>query len=177
MARPRSAPTGTWPEVCHDWCEYALPIVVCVTLKRLGCPKDRVQVAAQDAVIEILERQHSLNFPEYRPFFAYFRMITSWRTQRSLGRAKREHPFHDLLVELLEGSQPNSDDIEHVRWVLNQLTPEDQKVLELRFVEELTYEEIAAQLGISLTTARQCVIRASGRFRKLWYQSLGERQP
>lgn len=153
MASPPSAPPGTWPEVFPVWYDQAFPVVVAGILRQLRCPIDRATDGTQDAALEIHQQHHSLNFPEYRRFFVHFRMVASQRTQRALGRAQRELPFHDLLVDLLGGVEPNRDDIEDVRSLLNQLTPEDQEVLMLRYMEELKYEEIAAQLGIPLTTA------------------------
>jgi RNA polymerase sigma factor (sigma-70 family) len=59
-------------------------------------------------------------------------------------------------------------DAETVRVLLDQLPTRRKLVLKLRFIDELTYDEIASILGTSPDGARQLVSRALSDFKKLY---------
>ena len=54
-----------------------------------------------------------------------------------------------------------------VRKLLAELTPLDREVLCLKQVEGLTFEEVAIELGVSVSTAKRRLLQAMERFRSL----------
>ena len=53
------------------------------------------------------------------------------------------------------------------RRFLERLTAEQKRVVELRELQELTYDEIAARMRITIPNARQLHSRGMGRMREL----------
>lgn len=60
---------------------------------------------------------------------------------------------------------------EAVRWGMGELSREHRQVLELREYRELSYEEIAGQLGVDLGTVKSRLSRARGALRKILLRS------
>ena len=60
---------------------------------------------------------------------------------------------------------------EAVRWGLGELTQEHLQALTLREYQELSYEEIAAQLGVDLGTVKSRISRARAALRKILLKS------
>ena len=60
---------------------------------------------------------------------------------------------------------------EAVRWGLGELTQEHRQALTLREYQELSYEEIAAQLGVDLGTVKSRISRARAALRKILLKS------
>lgn len=60
---------------------------------------------------------------------------------------------------------------EAVRWGMGELSREHRQVLELREYRELSYEEIAGQLGVDLGTVKSRLSRARGALRKILLKS------
>ncbi len=90
----------------------------------------------------------------------------------SLLRKRKNAPLPlDELLEIPGGAPDCSEDIA-VRAALAQVKPDHRAVLILRFWEDLSYEEIAAALGISLAAARMRLKRAKAEFRKYYQEDL-----
>lgn len=60
---------------------------------------------------------------------------------------------------------------EAVRWAMGELSREHRQVLALREFQELSYEEIAGQLGVDLGTVKSRLSRARGALRKILLKS------
>ena len=60
---------------------------------------------------------------------------------------------------------------EAVRWGMGELSRDHRQVLELREYQELSYEEIAGQLGVDLGTVKSRLSRARGALRKILLKS------
>lgn len=81
-------------------------------------------------------------------------------------RSRREHsPLEALPVDPAEESQPH-DELERryhqalVRRAMTRLKPEQQQVVALRYLEEMSYEDIACLLGKSEANLRVILHRA-----------------
>ena len=60
---------------------------------------------------------------------------------------------------------------EAVRWGMGELSQEHRQVLDLREYQELSYEEIAQQLGVDLGTVKSRLSRARSALRKILLRS------
>ena len=60
---------------------------------------------------------------------------------------------------------------EAVRWGMGELSQEHRQVLDLREYQELSYEEIARQLGVDLGTVKSRLSRARSALRKILLRS------
>lgn len=86
----------------------------------------------------------------------------------SMLRRRREGAeLHEEAAVAADGAPGLVDQME-IRAALERTRPEHRAVLVLRFWEELSYEEIAAVLGISLPAVKMRLLRAREEFRKCY---------
>ena len=150
-------------------------------------PSDVVQEALADASRKLDDfiRDRPL------PFYPWLRRLTSERIiqchRRHLGTQKRDvtrterldRPLPDESAAVLadrlaaSGTSPSRAAIVRdeqslrLREVLNRLGPNDREVLVMCYLEELSFAEIAAALGITENAAKVRHFRAMERIRKL----------
>lgn len=75
-----------------------------------------------------------------------------------LDALKKPHQIHESLVEEVPEAAFRNADPEPIP--LDRLSPQQRKVIELRYEREFSFEEIAATLETSPANARQLVSRA-----------------
>lgn len=89
--------------------------------------------------------------------------FTAWLYQVARNRAYRELRKRpppesisemDMIENVRETSDFSLDDAEQIHWGLEQLSTEHREVLVLRFLEEMTYEEIASITGCQIGTVK-----------------------
>jgi RNA polymerase sigma-70 factor (ECF subfamily) len=83
----------------------------------------------------------------------------------------REQP-HDLVIDITDHTSPESEtmrghDILSVRQAIDSLPDAMRHPLVLREYRDLTYEEIAVELGIPLNTVRTRIFRAKKALERL----------
>jgi RNA polymerase sigma factor (sigma-70 family) len=107
--------------------------------------------------------------PERQPFFDWL----LWQARSCLSghiRTIRRSPALPLEFDLPAAApdEPDLDVTEEVQAVLDRLSPEDRQLVHLRFLEGggQSYENVAAALGISLSTAWQRLDKIVHRLRE-----------
>jgi RNA polymerase sigma-70 factor (ECF subfamily) len=101
----------------------------------------------------------------------------AWLYRIARDRAWREHrrprPPHrpldedDLIDPDAEESTFTAEDVQRVHAALDELVAEHREVLVLRFLEDLTYEEMARIVGCQLGTVRSRLHYAKRALRRL----------
>jgi RNA polymerase sigma-70 factor (ECF subfamily) len=112
---------------------------------------------ARDAVSEVFSRLIAKNI-SLLPDTAETYLLTAVRNQcRNMIERKQVHErFLRLLSE--KATEPQADDNDNLRmaelmqYVEEHLTPMNQQVFQLRFLQEMTCQEVANALGISRMT-------------------------
>jgi RNA polymerase sigma-70 factor (ECF subfamily) len=125
--------------------------------KLLAPPPDRLDDLLQDVWLDVFRSIGRLREP---------RAFAGW-----LYRLARDHAYRTLrrqrvpaTVELLDADAqiPGGDDepsfsaaeAQEIQLALDRLTPEHREVLLLRFVEDMSYDDIAAVVGCGVGTVR-----------------------
>jgi RNA polymerase sigma-70 factor (ECF subfamily) len=145
--------------------------------------RDLAEDATQEALIRALAHAGDLRDPGKFP--EWLRSIA--RRERHRRRRLHAECLQDpepgglladslswLLPQDLPGSRDavqSSDTFQRVRAALNRLPSRLRHVLELRYLYECSYQEIAQQLGLTLSTAKGRLQMARDLFRE-WYEEL-----
>jgi RNA polymerase sigma-70 factor (ECF subfamily) len=83
-------------------------------------------------------------------------------------RTRRVEPLDEASVREPEGEEPFSpEDAARIHAALDQLPPEQREVLVLRFLEDMTYEQIAGVVGCQLGTVRSRIHYGKQALRRL----------
>ncbi len=147
-------------------------------------PSDVVQEALGDAARALPEylRDRPLPFGEWLRQFAWDRLMKLHRhhigTQRRSVARERRPPLsdatsYDLGTLLVAGGASPSQDlmrdelIRRVREAIAAMSDDDQELLSLRHVEQLSMADVAESLGIREGTARVRHLRALRRLKEL----------
>lgn len=131
----------------------------------------------QDAILHAFEKRHRFN-PEkaLKPWF----LKVALNVGRMKLKRRREYPMGDGLPEQQQAATSESRLIKEeqkglVHQALEKLSPKYKESIVLRFEAELSLNEIAQTLGISLGTVKSRLSRALVRFQEA-YQALGGEQ-
>jgi RNA polymerase sigma-70 factor (ECF subfamily) len=122
----------------------------------------------QDVWLTVYQRLSGLHSPE--TFRVWLYRIAHDRAVTIVRRQRREH---DVLVQLAEEQEETWDEpciyeaAELVHWALGQLSVPHREVLTLRFLEDLSVEQIAVVIGSPLATARSRLFHAKRAMRAL----------
>ena len=125
-------------------------------LRMVGNPDD-----ALDLMQEVFMGVHR-NLPGYRGdgvFAAWLFRIASFRCTDFLRRRRFHTSFDEHAVGLSSASGPQSEAMathanEQISRALMQLPAEQRHVVELKFFQQFTFDDIGQQLGISPNTAK-----------------------
>jgi len=121
-------------------------------LRKMLREADRAEDVLQDVWLQVLRGLPRLVDPGAFPAWLY--RIARDRAYGELRKARHTHPLEeaDLIDE--SGSDVGVDDAEFVHAALDELAPEHREVLVLRFLEDMSYEDIAQVTGCPLGTVR-----------------------
>jgi len=176
--RAEAAPAGspTMPEVEQLYREFA-PIVYRTARGVLGSREDAEDVV--QSVFMALIRREFLPIPENpKAYFYKAAMLASLNVLR----AKRRRPTLVDDAVLLEmptppPSSPFDEGLhERVMAAMRELSPDAVAVLLLRYAQNKSLADIAAELGLSRTVVAVRLFRARARLRALLHVSSGKQR-
>lgn len=172
----RSAAAGDEESFARLVAMYEKKVYV-LALRMTGNQEDAADVA-QEAFLSAWK-----GLPSFRGdagFSTWLYRLTSNAAVDHLRRTRRQRTEASLDSESLDAPDPAPAPQERaeaqalrdaVRWGMGELSPEHQKVLTLREYQEMSYEEIAQQLGVDLGTVKSRISRARGALRKILLKS------
>jgi RNA polymerase sigma-70 factor (ECF subfamily) len=123
--------------------------------KMLGERPDRVDDLCQELWLDVFRSIRRLREP--RAFGTWLYRLARDRAWRDLRRTRPEATSETDAEEIADDAADESfsaADAEEVHRALGELTPEHREVLLLRFVEDMSYEQIAAVVGCGVGTVR-----------------------
>ncbi len=134
----------------------------------------RTDAEANDVTSEVFHRA-LLAMPRYeprRPFLAFLYTIARNVVVDRARRARPQAPFEDAIAHPSDAPGPEEnairlDEARRLRAAIVRLTPLQQEIVILRFLEERTTEEVAQLVGKPASTIRGIQMRALAALRAL----------
>ena len=131
---------------------------------RVGNEKDAEDLTSQ-VFIKVYE-----DLPRYRNrgyFSAWLFAIARARAVDFYRKKKRDIPLEEAVTLRAEGSITAriifNDDLRHVQALIQRLEPDEQELIRLRFVAELSYSEIGDLLSRKEAAVRKAISRILNR--------------
>jgi RNA polymerase sigma-70 factor (ECF subfamily) len=121
-------------------------------LRKMLGEADRAEDVLQEVWLLVLRGLPKLADPGAFPAWLY--RIARDRTCRELRERRPLRPLEDTDLAEEPGDDIRLEDAEHIHAALNELAPEHREVLVLRFLESMTYEEIARVTSCPVGTVR-----------------------
>jgi RNA polymerase sigma-70 factor (ECF subfamily) len=146
------------------WDRYS-PRVHRFLLRSLGRPADEVEDLTQEIFLRIFSRVSAIRNPAaLREFvMAVAIRVLKWelrrRRVRRWVRLSDDGEVPDIVLDGVD--QEARQALERCYAILNTLGERDRMAFALRYLEEMTMEEVASRLSISLSTAKRHVNRAT----------------
>jgi RNA polymerase sigma-70 factor (ECF subfamily) len=137
-------------------------------LRKMLASPDRADDALQELWIDVYRSIPTLRDPQAFPAWLY--RLARNRAYRELRRARpamQSIDAIDLPDEGLADDDFTREDAQRVHAALDQLPPEHREVLLLRFIESMTYEQIAQVAQCELGTVRSRIHYAKRTLRGL----------
>jgi len=155
-------------------------VIFAYAMASTGSREDAEEVT-QDVFVKVYRAAH--RFDSQYSFTTWLYTIAS-NTCKNKHRARRRHRAVSLDTEnsavIAVSEQPGPLeayqrrlDVAEVRQAIAELPPRYREVLYLRYVEAMSYKEIAEVLGLSLGNVEARIFRGKGKIR----QSLMQRKP
>ena len=145
------------------------PAVYRHALQRLHDQDEAMDIVQE---VEIRVMRFLQRFDERSRFSTWLYRITENQclTRLSLNArtATLQRELSQETVLSVQNSPTQEDKIEAVRQALAKLSDRDRDILQLRFYRELSLEELAKTLGISLSACKMRFYRALKRFRNVY---------
>jgi RNA polymerase sigma factor (sigma-70 family) len=137
-------------------------------LGKAGVPAADIDDVAQEVFLRLMryERAELIVHPQAYLFKVAFHVAAEWSIRAC---NKRPHE-HNWLTNLIDDEQADSPLVqaqsrEEVERALTKLSPHQRELLKLFFADELSYGEIATQLGESLRSVRRQFEKSYDRLR------------
>jgi RNA polymerase sigma-70 factor, ECF subfamily len=125
-------------------------------LRKLLASADGAEDALQDVWLDVF--RHLARLADPQALRAWLYRIARDRAFGGLRKAKRAEQLLDessvIDTSTADEGDFSSEDAARIHAALDDLPPEQREVLVLRFLEEMTYEEIARVVGCQLGTVR-----------------------
>lgn len=141
---------------------------LCFFLRYLGLPESEVDDIAQEAYLKAYKAfdtyESSRSFKSWIFSIAKNTFIDWTRRQKT----QRKFMESNFCRDYCETFEDDSNTRTQVRAVLEKLSPEEQVLIELRFFQDLPFNEIAELTGLSVGAIKMRVMRILERIKTGW---------
>ncbi|MFT5130633.1 MAG: RNA polymerase sigma-70 factor (ECF subfamily) [Rhodothermales bacterium] len=124
----------------------------------------------QNAFLVVIDKHEQ--FEEGTSILAWTRAIVRLQVLRQLRDRKRELPVEDQIlndaVEAAFSTHQSGVDparLDHLQACMTRLPDRARKTIELRYAENMGYQDIATTLGMTLEAVRKSLFRVKGKLR------------
>ncbi len=157
--------------------------IVYGTCFRMLGNQQEAEEACQDSFLRVF---HKLYQFEGRSTFKtwLFRIVYNFcmtRRRKLATKRERDHVIGDELVRKTkefhrEATDPGVDHMESVYLALNQMKDGEREIITLRFISDLSLEEMAGVLELKLSATKMRLYRAMDRFKEIYANQALERE-
>ena len=136
-------------------------------LRYLG-NRDDAEDALQEAFVRAFRRLATCRDPERFGGWLYQIVVNECRT-RATRRARRDRRLvNEVSLEIADPASLTDPAIgEEIEYALSELVPEQREAFLLKYVEELSYEEMSEITGVGVSALKMRVKRSCERLREL----------
>jgi RNA polymerase sigma-70 factor (ECF subfamily) len=145
-----------------------------------GMEAGEAEDLAQDVMVIVYQRAGEVREKEF--FHGWLFKVAKnelarfWRRRQTRNRLVEMEPLDDELAEKLMTEIEVAGSSDFVEWV-SYLEPAERDIIILRFVEELSYEELAVALGIPIGTVKWRLFNAKKKLAPIIKASLQKARP
>lgn len=153
------------------------------TCYRMLGSQQEAEEACQDTFLRVF---HKLYQFEGRSTFKtwLFRIVYNFcmtRRRKLATKRERDNTVGDELVRNTKeihraATGPSTDDSEYVHIALNQMKDEEREIITLRFISDLSLDEMAEVLELKLSATKMRLYRAMDRFKEIYANQALERE-
>jgi RNA polymerase sigma-70 factor (ECF subfamily) len=122
-----------------------------------GIEAGEAEELAQDVMVIVYQRAGEIREKEYFNGWLFKvaknELARCWRRRRIRNRIAEIEPLEDEMAEQLMTETDVAGSSDFAEWV-SYLEPAERDIVILRFVEELSYEELAVALGVPIGTVK-----------------------
>jgi RNA polymerase sigma-70 factor (ECF subfamily) len=135
--------------------------------RALGRPTPEVEDLTQEVFLRVFARAHAIREPSALKEFSMSVAVRvlKWELRRRWVRRRVRLSETGELPDVV-GERGADEEARHALrrcyGILDRLGARERTAFSLRFIEEMTMEEVAAQMDVSLSTAKRLVGRSSG---------------
>ena len=168
----RALQSGVDWALAETWQRFA-PGVIVFARRALGTEAEAEDIA-QEVFYRVFSRSKTLRTPEKLRSFIFSFAIRVVRTELRRKRARAWLSFHrpESLVDLGAGltDMESRDLLRRFYALLDRLAPRPRLVFVLRQLESMTIEEVAAHLGLSISTVKRALGHATNKLSR-WIEA------
>ena len=168
----RALQSGVDWALAETWQRFA-PGVIVFARRALGTEAEAEDIA-QEVFYRVFSRSKTLRTPEKLRSFIFSFAIRVVRTELRRKRARAWLSFHrpESLVDLGAGltDMESRDLLRRFYALLDRLAPRPRLVFVLRQLESMTIEEVAAHMGLSISTVKRALGHATNKLSR-WIEA------
>jgi len=168
----RALMTGSPWAIAETWHRFA-PAVIMFATRALGSESEAEDVA-QEVFHRVFVKARTLRAPERLRSFIFSFAIRLLKTELRRRRTRAWLSFHrpetlvDVGGELMD--MESRDLLRRFYALLDRLAPRHRLVFALRNLESMTVEEVAAHMGLSISTVKRALERATDKL-SIWIEA------
>jgi RNA polymerase sigma-70 factor (ECF subfamily) len=130
--------------------------------------RDDAEDALQEAFVRAFRGLESCRDRERFPAWLYRIVVNECRTRATRGARRDRRLVHGVTPDLADPATLRDSGVgEEIEYALAQLVPEQREAFVLKYVEELSYEEMAEITGAGVSALKMRVKRSCERLREL----------
>ena len=130
--------------------------------------RDDAEDALQEAFVRAFRALGSCRDRDRFAAWLYTIVVNECRTRATRGARRAQRLVHGVTTDLVDPAAERDSAVgEEIDYAMAQLVPEQREAFVLRYVEELSYDEISEITGVGVSALKMRAKRSCARLREL----------